>query len=387
MEKNIILKSVDNYEDIRLSDVKRLSNGTQFVSVGLLDEKISVSFKFSFQELYYKRLKELDFTEDIEIELINIIFKNNIEFNSKKLFKPSLLFQKCSFLHSFHFNDKIYENKICFRMCDFNGLSAKDSTFEKQFEVYYCENFKPTLFNRATFNQNVVFNKSKFHANVLFTDTMFFKSLIIKRTTFHNCGLDLSQSDIYRNLIFFQTELNNFKTKYIKSSSPEFDNAITEKGVIPYQNKRETFRIIKNQLIQQNNPIAAEKYLKLEKQAFLEEKNIEAIFEDNVIKTFKILLSDYIILKLNKYSNNFKTSWLYGLAFTLIVALIFHLILSISESYRLNEVKNFVSLINLTDFDLLNKGRSNIFYITVFIAKLSLGFGIYQLIQAFRKFK
>jgi hypothetical protein len=272
-------------------------------------------------------------------------------------------------------------------MCDFNGLSAKDSTFEKQFEVYYCENFKPTLFNRATFNQNVVFNKSKFHANVLFTDTMFFKSLIIKRTTFHNCGLDLSQSDIYRNLIFFQTELNNFKTKYIKSSSPEFDNAITEKGVIPYQNKRETFRIIKNQLIQQNNPIAAEKYLKLEKQAFLEEKNIEAIFEDNVIKTFKILLSDYIILKLNKYSNNFKTSWLYGLAFTLIVALIFHLILSISESYRLNEVKNFVSLINLTDFDLLNKGRSNIFYITVFIAKLSLGFGIYQLIQAFRKFK
>jgi hypothetical protein len=119
MEKNIILKSVDNYEDIRLSDVKRLSNGTQFVSVGLLDEKISVSFKFSFQELYYKRLKELDFTEDIEIELINIIFKNNIEFNSKKLFKPSLLFQKCSFLHSFHFNDKIYENKTAVNTKDF----------------------------------------------------------------------------------------------------------------------------------------------------------------------------------------------------------------------------------------------------------------------------
>ena len=53
----------------------------------------------------------------------------------------------------------------------------------------------------------------------------------------------------------------------------------------------------------------------------------------------------------------------------------------------INQMGFFVSLINLTDFDLLNKGRSNIFYITVFIAKLSLGFGIYQLIQAFRKFK
>ena len=392
MEKNIILKSVDNYEDIRLSDVKRLSNGTQFVSVGLLDEKISVSFKFSFQELYYKRLKELDFTEDIEIELINIIFKNNIEFNSKKLFKPSLLFQKCSFLHSFHFNDKIYENKICFRMCDFNGLSAKDSTFEKQFEVYYCENFKPTLFNRATFNQNVVFNKSKFHANVLFTDTMFFKSLIIKRTTFHNCGLDLSQSDIYRNLIFFQTELNNFKTKYINSSSPEFDNAITEKGVIPYQNKRETFRIIKQQLIEQNNLIEAEKYAKLEKQTFLEESTAK--------KT-----SNYFVLLFNRLSNNFKTDFRNGISFTFISLLVFTTLTYLSsftfwESICFNcdfdleifntTVKQFFINFNPThSFDYID-GLKPIYglpYLFDFIGRIFIGYGLYQTIQAFRKFK
>jgi hypothetical protein len=230
----------------------------------------------------------------------------------------------------------------------------------------------------------VVFSSATFKENTLFTYVLFKKSGIFNQTIFKK-GLDLSQSIVEGNLTFFETDLNNYKSK--KLSHGNYYDSINLDGDIPNQNKRETFRIIKNQLIQQNNPIAAEKYLKLEKQAFLEEKNIEAIFEDNVIKTFKILLSDYIILKLNKYSNNFKTSWLYGLAFTLIVALIFHLILSISESYRLNEVKNFVSLINLTDFDLLNKGRSNIFYITVFIAKLSLGFGIYQLIQAFRKFK
>ena len=125
----------------------------------------------------------------------------------------------------------------------------------------------------------------------------------------------------------------------------------------------------------------------MEKQAFLEEKNLEAIFENNVLKTFKILFSDYLVLKINKYSNYFKTSWLVGLVFTLVITFIFHLILSLSTSYEFNDVVNYFKLLNLTDFSLIDGQVSSKFYLFFFIAKISIGFGIYQLVQAFRKFK
>jgi hypothetical protein len=245
------------------------------------------------------------------------------------------------------------------------------------------EVYSNAFFNKVEFNANCVFTKTRFHKNCIFTYSTFQKQGIFSRAIFRDknnlpTGLDLSQSIVNGQLTFFETDLGNYEAKRIDSNSTEYDDAISKDGKIPIQNKRETFRIIKHQLLQQNNVIEAEKYDKLEKQTLLYE----------TYKNFKIKnISNLFLLLLNKYSNNYKTSWLYALIFTLSVAFISHSILSISESNDFCDGLKFIKLLNPTDFSFYSDAHSGKIYTVYFVAKIFIGFGIYQLIQAFRKYR
>jgi hypothetical protein len=256
-------------------------------------------------------------------------------------------------------------------------------TFNEYLEFYNCLFFGKAIISKCSFNDNVVFTKSTFHSNCLFTYSNFEKLGIFSRAKFHNkdknpTALDLSQAIINGQLIFFDMILGDYKAFKIDSDSINFDKTINEGDVIPMQNKRETFRIIKHQLLQQNNVIEAEKYGKLEKQTLWYE----------TYKDFKIKnTSNLVLLFLNKISNNYKTSWLYALIFTLSVAFIFHSILSILKANKFNEYEIFFKLLNPTDFSFYSDAHSWEIYAVYFLAKISIGFGIYQLIQAFRKYR
>jgi hypothetical protein len=385
-------RQINNYEELKVSTATISSNGTQFVSIGSFNYKSLIGFEFSVSRLYETQLKEVGVNSNVKIEFINIIFKNKFTFNNRKIFKQSLEFIKCYFYFIPSFGDKIFESKIKFRLCEFERIYIHNATFNEYLNFYDCLFFGKVIILKCSFNDNVVFTKSTFQSNCLFTYSNFEKLGIFSRAKFHDkdknpTALDLSQAIINGQLIFFDTILGNYKAFKIDSDSKNFDKTINEGDVIPMQNKRETFRIIKHQLLQQNNVIEAEKYDKLEKQTLLEEKELEAIFEDNVLKTFKILFTDYFVLKLNKYSNNHKTSWLYALIFTLGVALISHSILSISESNDFCDGLKFIKLLNPIDFSFYSDAHSGKIYTVYFLAKISIGFGIYQLIQAFRKYR
>ena len=306
--------------------------------------------------------------------------------------KVEFIFGLCEFKLGINLNNFSYNQKIRFWKCKFHRLHVYNATFNKLFELVESEVYSNAFFNKVEFNANCVFTKTRFHKNCIFTYSTFEKQGIFSRAIFRDknnlpTGLDLSQSIVNGQLTFFETDLGNYEAKRIDSNSTEYDDAISKDGKIPIQNKRETFRIIKHQLLQQNNVIDAERYAKQEKQTLLEEKDLEAIFEDNVLKTFKILFTDYFVLKLNKYSNNYKTSWLYALIFTLSVAFISHSILSISEANDFCDGLKFIKLLNPTDFSFYSDVHSEKIYIVYFIAKIFIGFGIYQLIQAFRKYR
>lgn len=376
-------REIDDYNKLEISTVTKNSDGTQFVSVGGFNHISHIRFEFSVSELYETRLKEVGVNSNDKIEFINIFFRNKFIFNNRKIFKPALEFVKCYFYFNPSFRDKIFENKIRFRLCEFERIYMNNVTFNEYLEFYNCLFFGKAIISKCSFNENVVFTKSTFHSNCLFTYSNFEKLGIFSRAKFHDkhknpTALDLSQAIINGQLIFFDTILGDYKAFKIDSDSISFDKTISEGDVIPMQNKRETFRIIKHQLLQQNNVIEAEKYDKLEKQTLLYE----------TYKDFKIRnTSNLVLLFLNKISNNYKTSWLNALIFTLVVSFISHSILSISESNDFCDGLKFIKLLNPIDFSFYSDAHSGKIYTVYFLAKIFIGFGIYQLIQAFRKYR
>ncbi|TKS56489.1 hypothetical protein [Mesohalobacter halotolerans] len=397
--QNRLKEIIDDDKIFKGNDIHSLSEGRKLLFYGadegeLIDIDILITiedFITYTSNVYYECSRE----DEFDINSYNYIVFKNFKFSKQLQINNSLRidvkFENCSFNISPFIYGSAYEIKIKFDNCEFNTLTNNNVDFKEYVEFFNCRFINHTVFLKCYFYKNISFTKSVFLHNTFFTHSSFEKQLIFTRTKFGNkerpVGLDLSQSIINGTISFFMVELYSYPSISINIYSDTYDNVLKHGSYIPIENKRETFRIIKNQLIGQNNLIEAEKYLKFEKQTFLEEKHLEVIYEYNDFKKIKLLLSDYLILKLNKYSNYFKTSWLTGLVFILVVTFIFHCVLSISKSYDFENLKNYVSLINLTDFELLKNEQNTKFYVTVFFAKLSIGFGIYQLVQAFRKFK
>lgn len=112
------------------------------------------------------------------------------------------------------------------------------------------------------------------------------------------------------------------------------------------------------------------------------------------------LTKDNIILLFNKHSNNFGTSWVNGVVFTLLFTFITlslmagfsdSVILTLNERGVYNYFESFLYILNISPF---NNDNTNYLFsdmgiltkITFFIGRIFIGYGIYQTIQAFRKY-
>ena len=151
-----------------------------------------------------------------------------------------------------------------------------------------------------------------------------------------------------------------------------------------------TISIIKNQLNKTDNNIDYVKMSALEKRKFF-----QSLSRKN---------SDFFVLWLNKISNNFGTSWLKGIWFTLKCSAIFFVLLLVvnnfvKSSYPLSinikqdwakfdfilaEFLKFIFSFGFTSPEFQSSGWLFLIFI---VAKIFIGFGIYQTIAAFRKFK
>ena len=373
---------INQYEDFDISEVKVDSNGKKIISIGDFEKESCLDFMINFEDLYNERLKNIDKINDCEIEFINIIFKG-FSLNNKNYFSYSLKFGKCIFPSHIHFGEKVYEEKIGFYNCDIKSLSSDNSTFNKLFEIYNCEIKGDFNFRKVDFKDNVVFTRSKFRSKFIIYYTTFYKLAIFSRAIFKNnkgyLPFDISQCIIKQDLIFFGTDVGNYKATFVNFNSQYYDKAMESGNYVPQQNKRETFRIIKQQLVQQDNLIEAEKYAKLEKLSYWEE-----LCKTRNYRKF----SSFISLFLNRVSNNYKTSFLVAFLFIIIVSNICHLILQISDVYEYT-AKNYIKLLNPTDLDFYNRkeATSGKLYLAYFLSKVFIGYGIYQFIQAFRKFR
>jgi hypothetical protein len=311
----------------------------------------------------------------------DVIFKN-VEFNKQADFSNYRFLRNVRF-HGCAFNEVVKFNNTKFEaLADFFG-----STFKKN-----------TIFYKTDFLDRTVFSATTFNANALFTFSLIKDHLILRGATF-NAGLDLSLCIFSGSINVFNIKVSNYEAIADIGDEFDYEKAISEDGNIPHKNKRETFRILKKELQNQGNTIDALTMAALEKIAYQEQLKSDAIVKKG---KWSRRSQNRFILFLGKISNSHGESWTIGVAFTLLVGLLFFYLLLIStetyyftlnpenfawQSFLTNSNYYFEFLLPTHDVDFVDTLKPEYFFaFWDFMGRIFVSFGIYQTVVAFRKF-
>jgi hypothetical protein len=361
------------------------------------------------KDVYLGRMKsDVEFTENCKFEAE---FKSrgslgNITFIESEI--SNINFEDANFGSEEEKNDK--KGKVRFRNCHLFQTNFRNTTFNSIVDFWSSTFHNPVTFYKTDFIEVVVFSAVNFKENVLFTYTLIEKLMILRGTNPEK-GFDLSLAIISGRLSVFNFHFDDFKSygkiyKYINEVLREqnisyqrayediYEKAVSQKHLIPIENKRETYRILKNQLESQKNFIDSIPFRVMENKTLLKE-SFKKLWHGHKISRS---ISNIIVLSLNAISNRFGTSYITGIIFTLSVAtLFFNLALSHIGDYVFTanigdwEWRYFVQFINPTHrFDymkLVDVNPRQWFFIWDFLGRIFIGYGIYQTIQAFRKYR
>ena len=380
-------------------------------------------FRHFRDAIFYENVsfKNSMFNENVSFE--GITFKDTADFNGC-IFKKNTSFKNVTFEKDVNFHEATFEKKVFFNESEFKGkvnawkmtflddVNFHEATFEKK--VLFNESefkgkvnaWKMTFlddvnFHEATFKKKVLFNESEFKGKVnawkmTFLDDVTFKwSDFRKKANFSELKVKKSfvefhGSNFESNAYFYDSEINKLDLK-----ASVVDNGLFFLGANINTLNRETARIIKNEFVKQNNKIESLKYHAREMEAYKTEltENKEPYS-----------CWDYWILKLNECSNDYGLNPGKGIKFTLSVSLVCFFVyylslkeypITFSSDCTMPETfsswgtvaSHFIEFINPT-----HKASFLIDYIgswSIFIdyfSRIIIGFGIYQLIQSFRKY-
>lgn len=317
----------------------------------------------------------------------NCIFEDVIYL---KEFESTLTFSNCNFEKTFNAQNATIKGKIRFRESHFKDqANFRNTRFESLADFWRSKFYKKTIFYKTDFVDTVVFSAATFKKNVLFTYTLIDK-LIILRGTKAKKGFDISLAIINGRLGLFEFDLENYKNFHFIKGEEQYEKAVSEKAKIPIKNKRETFRILKENLESQKNLSESLKFKAIEKDVLLKEL-------EHKQNTF----FEQLNLHLNWLSNNHGISYIRAFAFIIIVGWIFFYfsLLSTEKFYFSANICNwefsegfklFIEFLNpIHEFGYIENTESSSawFYFFDFLGKTLIAYGIYQFIQAFRKYK
>lgn len=385
----------------------------------------------TIKKIYFQNII-LDFDHSFTLSLNKIHFKNcefrqKIKINTSNEVDEELILESCIFNNDLDISECKFKKNVKFWQSSFNNVNFHNTTFNGLADFWSCTFNENVIFYKTDFLGTTVFSAANFKKAVLFTYTSISKVIIFRGTRFEN-GLDLSQAIISGNISLHDIRIKKFKAVDNTENNKIYENYITETGDIPFSNKRETFRILKQNFSKNGNEIDSIEYKKKEHETLFYELisnikntllpvNIENLNRTKYIRFyFKKLfdkkskrikrflnlienIQNLIILFLNFISNHFGVSWFFGLTFISCIASIFFL-LSITEipeyyftlnpkNWQWEHFKYFLEFLNPTHkFDYLNEKKlTPCFYIYDFFGRILVGYGIYQFVQAFRKYK
>lgn len=300
------------------------------------DNLIDYPLKFSYCNFletvigWNKTFKEkIIFKEVVFCKVVNFsfsIFDKNINFSNVK-FEDKLYFDKCQFKEKFEFfginnlkaefnnsffekevyfgkeiNDKNIEKSNSFGSCSFEYANFSNCYFKN--EVYFKNNdFKQVIFRNSKFNDNVYFNNARFKDYVDFHECEFEKTASFygvrfeKAPNFSACyfkepkavnliNVDIDKLDFRSAEDYIQDNYQdgNYKNaiknnEKIQKDEKELYRIENEHKLRYAKNLKDSFRVIKDVLINQNNTLEAQEWHKLE--LYAKEKELEIQLSKN----------------------------------------------------------------------------------------------------------
>ena len=325
-----------------------------------------VNFNDEVESLFNKG--SFDFSNIIfncEVNMDNKVFDKEVDFRDSD-FRGKVSFINAKFEGSVHFDNSIFKENIRFWSAEFKGESTFLNTrFDKLADFYGVHFFLSIDFYKTNFTETAVFTEAIFNDNVFFTFSLL-GNMIFRQAEFSK-GIDLS---LVANIDW---DGNFFDIPH------DFKIIVDEK--LPFKRQRETFRIIKDQLIRRNNKIEALYYQGLEMMAYKAELALENGRDQ-----------EKILMWLNM-SNNYGQNWVKPATLILIFNLFFPALINFSQGNCICEYTNYSSLywqlLNPTCqiqnlFDVGTTINSSTYFL-FFMSRLFLAYFIYQTISAFRK--
>lgn len=425
MKKPIRIPISDEEEFVKLL-ISRYKRNEEASFAGLSIEGIEFNYDFEIpfreEENYHNFFNEVGTDQQKLIMLYEyhspLVIKNcefNGKFNLGTSISCNILIENCIFNGLLNFRHRVFNGKLKVRNCHFRYVDFYNTVFNELVDFYKCHFHKRVVFCKTDFHKITVFSASIFYQNVLFTYALIEK-LVIFRGTLFNKGLDLSTSIGQGAINSFGIKLKNFKTLDIKVSDHAmsesiYDRYITKSGVITTRNKRETFRILKHNLVSQSNISESIDFKVEEKETLRQELKIMQFRQETEGEkyywykklSFDIgILLDRINLFLNRWSNNYGKSFGRALLFVLCIGwFFFYCSLIATDSYQFSidpckwefqkGLEYFVQFLLPTHkFDYMAADEVILtpsFYVLDFLGRLFVGYGIYQFIQAFRKYR
>ena len=364
----------------------------------------------------------------------NAQFKEEVSFSNIK-FMQTADFSGCTFLKYVDFQNCIFEDE--FNPCSFNNIVNFKSAKFKKHVIFWGNHFlKKANFSYTKFYNGVDFSESIFYDEVRFHDSIIENNANFESVEFKGkvnswnlkCSKDISfkWANFREKVNFSELKvLNGFtdfhganfeKNAYFYTSNfykIDLTKSVIDKGVyfldaVILNLNRETARIVKHEFIKQNNKIESLKFHSLEmkeyeKELFGDKTDIKLSF----FRFFRDFLSIFkkgdqsnkFIIFINRISNGFNLLPFRGVVFTVTATIFFYLLfiytIIIENNIELEYSSDFIGMnfkqvlqfLNITDwkyspFDI----NYNWAYGILFLGRIVVSFGIYQTVQAFRKF-
>jgi len=356
----------------------------------------------------------------------NCVFEKEADFSDKKLkgktdfseavFKDKVFFIASTFECDVLFTRAKFLNEISFMKVEFMGMAVfEETTFSKPAHFWFSKFAKESIFSDAIFEDYAEFSGSLFSNNVHYNRARFLGSVFFSEAVFDK--LAFFQLVRFTDVAVFNKAIFNEKLDLRGSVFMVYG---LFSGVKIDEADRESYRIIKHELLKSNNRIDALDFYQKEMTCYWEslfENAKWTIIQGNsfIHKVFKYLralfltnINEKLMICLNRYSNSYGLSWIQGVKFTVIyVGLPFFLLynsLLVDPYYEpifldLNSfldvlddgLQYFVQFLNPThshDFmEQFHPKPKGLGYFIDGISRILITYGYYQTIQAFRKLR
>lgn len=333
-------------------------------------------------------LKELNldnlFLKEGMLDLVinNFVVKNDTESDYKKFystFKNAIIDSwkntNSYFGHFANFKEIEILTDLEFNNCKFNKSYFSSANFGKETSFYDCKFYSYVGFEEC---------KDLDNTELKFVSCNFEKYSFFDNSKFNR--IEFSHSKFLEKVSFENFETNNFKIHQVTfAGAVYFDDLNKNNNLVIEKWDRKTLRAIKRELVNTHNQIDYLRFKAYELKAYKKE-----VDKSNLRWKYSL------ILYLGEESNNFGLDWTKGITFIFKWSIFFYINYIIWYAYYLNWnlatenfFVNYLKFIN--PFSFLKspiEDAENYFlpFLFFMLGKIFVSYGIYQTIQAFRKF-